>query len=131
VFSYDHVRVIDKEAGGRLRRLIEETNGFRYGWITAVANASGLGRPTIQRWLAGQEPKLSALALLAPHVHLTRAELVAAYDGTPLTPDLPARVREGMRLFLEAAQAEGLVATPPSRSAPRAARQRRASREKA
>lgn len=80
--------------------------------VTTLATESGVLRNTITGWFTkSSTPRLDALGLVAAVLGVTRAELVAAFDGDELVSYDRARqiVREEM-----AAQygAEAAVATP-------------------
>lgn len=111
--------------GQRLRAYLGDLYGSRYGWVSQLARDTQLDRKTLYAWFNGTPPDLASLGVVASRLGVTRAEIVAAMDGTDFPAALPARLREGMRAFLEAAQAEGLVPAPPSRSEQPTARRRR------
>lgn len=73
--------------GERLRaymeaRYIELGLGKRYGFVVGMERLSGVGRATLNGWfLKSSVPRLDALADVASVLEVTRAELVAAFDG--------------------------------------------------
>jgi hypothetical protein len=76
--------------GERLRgfmeaRYIELGLGKRYGFVVGMERLSGVGRATLNGWfLKSSVPRLDALGAVAEVLRLTRAELVAAFDGQEL-----------------------------------------------
>lgn len=73
--------------GERLRtymeaRYIELGLGKRYGFVVGMERLSGVGRATLNGWfLKSSVPRLDALSAVADVLEVTRAELVAAFDG--------------------------------------------------
>lgn len=73
--------------GERLRaymeaRYIELGLGKRYGFVVGMERLSGVGRATLNGWfLKSSVPRLDALGAVAAELQVSRAELVAAFDG--------------------------------------------------
>lgn len=57
---------------------------------TRIDTATGLKRQTMSNWFGDRvEPDLKSLTVLAGFLEVSRADLVAAYDGTDLSARLP------------------------------------------
>lgn len=68
-------------------RYLELGLGPRHGFVTDLARRSGVLRGTLSSWLSrSATPRLDALGAVANVLKVTRAELVAARDGTTVAP---------------------------------------------
>lgn len=82
-------------AGERLRDLIERRyaqlgRGRRHGMWMHIERETQLKRQTMGKWFGNKgEPDLKSLSALAAFLELSRADLIAALDGTDLSFDLP------------------------------------------
>lgn len=75
---------ITRAEGKRLKAFIDQRWTRADGGITALAEAAGIRRPTLYAWFrAADAPELASLRAVASALGVTRAELVAAMDGTP------------------------------------------------
>ena len=82
----------------------------RHGMVTALAKESGVLRNTITGWFTkSSTPRLDALRLVAEVLGVTRAELVAAFDGDELVSY--DRARQIVREEITAQQAAEEAAT--------------------
>jgi transcriptional regulator with XRE-family HTH domain len=109
----------------RLRRYLEDLwvdggHGRRHGFVVGLAELSKVKRTTISSWFSEtrpKEPQLASLAEIANALGVSRVEIVAAMDGVPLmTQEQAERIAaEELAKMVAAAQAEGLLPTPPRR----------------
>lgn len=104
--------------GRQLRTFCEarwaELGRPRHGMVSELARESGVLRNTITGWFTkSSTPRLDALGAVAAVLNVTRAELVAAFDGDELISADRARqiVREEL-----AAQAQAGMGTTPEPS---------------
>jgi transcriptional regulator with XRE-family HTH domain len=81
-------RVLPMETpGARLRaymeaRYLELGLGRRHGFVVDLAKRSGVKRATLNGWFQrSSAPRLDALQAVAEILQVTRAELVAVFDG--------------------------------------------------
>lgn len=110
----------------RLRRFLEDLwvsggHGRRHGFVTDLARASGVKRATLTAWFSETHPKepgLDTLAAVAQVLGVSRAEIVAAMDGTELVgrEAVQQAIRAELQQQAAAARAEGLVRAGPART---------------
>lgn len=96
-------------------RYIELGLGKRHGFVVGMERLSGVKRATMNGWFQrNSQPRLDALGEVARILQLSRAELVAAFDGQELiTYD---RARLIVREELAAAQDVTPAASTPESS---------------
>lgn len=114
---YGHM---DATGGARLRRLLADAFGDGHGWVTALANKTGLRRGTMYQWFnGGAEPTLETLRALSEATGLPRWRMVAAMDGQveDQEAETEARLRAMEAGLAVLAQRAGVAL--PERSAPR------------
>lgn len=108
----------------RFRRYLEDlwvaSGNRRHGFVTGLAEGSGVKRATLSSWFSETRPKepgLSALGQIAEYFHVTRVELLAVLDDVRLlTEDQAQRmVEEEKAQVMEAARREGLLPGSPIR----------------
>lgn len=111
-------------------RYVELGLGKRHGFVSDMARRTGVLRSTLHNWFAADAtPRLDALEEIARVLQVTRADLVAAFDGTHRR-DAPAQIlsdderRRRRKWWLQIAR----LTTPLDLTAARAAFEARAGR---
>jgi DNA-binding phage protein len=90
--------------GERLRALLGSHYEHRHGWVTKLAEASGVKRGTLHSWFNGAaQPDFSSLVAVGQAVGLNAYELVAAMEGKAPVVELNEQVRAAIRQEIEAA----------------------------
>lgn len=99
---------------------MEKTGSSSHGWQVGLATATTVKRSTIGSWVSEKRPKvpkLDSLEEVANYFNVSRVEIVSAMDGVALlTPEQAQRIAaDELARMVAAAQAEGLLPTPPRR----------------
>jgi transcriptional regulator with XRE-family HTH domain len=77
---------------------IDPTSHRRYGMQAEIARLTGIKRQTMQKWFSGRgEPDLRRLAAVSELLQVSRADLLAAFDGTPRDQAPPEILPDGER----------------------------------
>ena len=77
---------------------LDPARNRRYGMQAEIARRTGIKRQTMRKWFAGiGEPDLKRLAALAELLQVSRADLLAAFDGTPRDRPIPEILTDGER----------------------------------
>lgn len=84
-FAAVRTEKITKAEGRRLKAFIEGRWTRADGGMTSLAVKAGVRRPTLYAWFRAEDaPNMASLRTLAGALGVTRAEIMAAMDSTPL-----------------------------------------------